>query len=55
MECIMVHMEVGYDQRTAGTGGIFFKSGKQVLMELTSSYKAIFKAFNLKAPAPSSL
>lgn len=34
---------------------IQFKNGKQVLTELTSNHKAIFKAFNLKAPAPSSL
>lgn len=34
---------------------IEFKNGKQVLTELTSSHKAIFKAFNLKAPVPSSL
>jgi len=34
---------------------IEFKNGKQVLTELTSNHKAIFKAFNLKAPAPSSL
>lgn len=32
-----------------------FKNGKQVLTELTSNHMAIFKAFNLKAPAPSSL
>ena len=33
---------------------IEFKNGKQVLTELTN-HKTIFKAFNLKAPAPSSL
>lgn len=34
---------------------IQFKNGKQVLTELTSNHKAIFKAFNLKTPIPSSL
>ena len=31
---------------------IQFKNGKQVLTELTSNYKAIFKAFNMKSPVP---
>lgn len=34
---------------------IQFKNGKQVLTELTSNHKAIFKAFNMKVPVPSSL
>lgn len=34
---------------------IQFKNGKQVLTELTSNHKAIFKAFNIKTPVPSSL
>ena len=34
---------------------IQFKNGKQVLTELTSNHKAIFKAFNIKPPIPSSL
>lgn len=34
---------------------IQFKNGKQALTELTSNHKTIFKTFNLKAPAPSSL
>jgi len=34
---------------------IQFKNGKQILTELTSNHKAIFKAFNLKVPVPSSL
>ena len=34
---------------------IQFKNGKTVLTELTSNHKAIFKAFNIKVPVPSSL
>lgn len=34
---------------------IQFKNGKQILTELTSKHKAIFKAFNVKEPVPSSL
>lgn len=34
---------------------IQFKNGKQILTELTSKHKAIFKVFNVKEPVPSSL